>query len=49
MREPEVDGVRGVSVNVEHAVRCGVAITFVVGMATFYVWFIATHLTRYGY
>jgi hypothetical protein len=38
----------GGGVDSEDAVRCGVAVTFVVGMVTFYVWFIATHLTRYG-
>ena len=38
----------GGAVHVEHAVRSGVAVAYLIGMVTFYVWFIATHLTRYG-
>jgi hypothetical protein len=35
--------------NREERIRSGLAVAFALGMATFFVWFIATHMTRYSY
>jgi hypothetical protein len=37
----------GRPVNKERRLRSGVALLYVLGLAIFFVWFIATHLTRY--
>ena len=34
--------------NEEHVLRAGVALVYTIGLTSFFIWFIATHLTRYG-